>query len=249
MVRGARTPKFGGAMTPSNAAMTPAPEPNPGFANSGFGNSGFGQSSGGFGQSSGGFGQSSGGFGQQSSGGGGFGNQEFSSGGNSGRNSRFDQPSDGNRSRNQSGNSGRNPSASPFQPTSAPASIPEQFIRSGEWISNSSWSSVDQCVAVRPSYNDEELPQSREGAIRGIQNGRATVYFDELSTVYAIGFEHLMPVKPREDGDEARIIYGDRMGEKGTAVSIASDNNEAAFRSSTSGNITMVPLALLCKIH
>ncbi|KAI1715640.1 early transcription elongation factor of RNA pol II, NGN section domain-containing protein [Ditylenchus destructor] len=129
--------------------------------------------------------------------------------------------------------------ASPFHSSQGPTIIPENFLKSGEWCK------VDLCVNVRRAFPDEDV-HSLEGVIRSISDGRCDVYFDEIDDDRTVGFDYLLPCKPQQ-GDQARVIFGNDTGTKGSVVSV--DGLEGVLRiSGSEGDIRIFSMSLLCKI-
>ena len=75
-------------------------------------------------------------------------------------------------------------------------SIPENVLKSGDWII------INNYVTVRRTFPDEEA-HGIDGVVKDIKkDGVCQVYYDELDGDRFIGFEYLLPVKPMQ-GDKS----------------------------------------------
>ncbi|VDN00933.1 unnamed protein product [Thelazia callipaeda] len=117
---------------------------------------------------------------------------------------------------------------------------PQHVLNSGEWVS------VDMVVQFRNSYDDDEL-KCQEGTVKSIDTieGRCTIYSFELDREVTAYFDQILPVKPQQ-GDRAKIIYGDDIGISGTLVSV--DNAEAVVKTDNN-DIVLSHIDSLCRME
>ncbi|VBB26096.1 unnamed protein product [Acanthocheilonema viteae] len=115
--------------------------------------------------------------------------------------------------------------------------IPQHILNSGEWVS------VDMMVRFRDNYDDDEL-KGQEGTIKSVDTleGRCSIYSFELDREVTAYFDQILPVRP-EQGDRAKIIYGDDIGISGTLVSV--DNTEAVVKTDNN-DIVLSHIESLC---
>ncbi|VDO40438.1 unnamed protein product [Brugia timori] len=118
--------------------------------------------------------------------------------------------------------------------------IPQHVLNSGEWVS------VDMMVRFRDSYDDDEL-KGQEGTVKNVDNveGRCSIYSFELDREVMAYFDQILPVKPQQ-GDRAKIIYGDDIGISGTLVSV--DNTEAVVKTDNN-DIVLSHIESLCRME
>ncbi|VDM09942.1 unnamed protein product [Wuchereria bancrofti] len=118
--------------------------------------------------------------------------------------------------------------------------IPQHVLNSGEWVS------VDMMVRFRDNYDDDEL-KGQEGTIKNVDSveGRCSIYSFELDREVTAYFDQILPVKPQQ-GDRAKIIYGDDIGISGTLVSV--DNTEAVVKTDNN-DIVLSHIESLCRME